>query len=524
MNELMILEDTKTLDNTNYSDKIEMLVSNYNQILEKINIMDEILKNPVSSILSYYQRGSDSLNNSSIFSILQKSNALKALNSEYWQKAFDLTKVKDYMPYSRRKEWDNQLQENNTPDFTIENVRTTIIDLLNSRKKFFAERVDGIFRGLSGSHVTNCPQGFSKRMIFSSDSSKNGFIDDLRTVIAKFMGRDDTFNGASSKMLSFQEKNAPGQWFEVDGGALKVKVYKIGTVHVEVHPDIAWQLNEILSILYPMAIPSQFRKKPKKAIKEHILNEKLISFEALKFFADKKRPPLKTHDWDDGWTYNYNSLYIPEAHKNSALKEIEEVLVLIGGERKQLNQAVWYEFNYNPFNVLTEISIYGAVLDKHTHQYHPTKGELATYCVEKADIQEDDEVLEPSAGQGGLANLLPKERTTCIEIARLNSLILKEKGFNVIREDFLKWSRATALRFDKVVMNPPFSDGRALSHLKEASDLIKDKGRIVAILPASMRGKNVFNENEWDVEWSKDFKNMFDETNVVVTVLTATKK
>ena len=36
------------------------------------------------------------------------------------------------MPYSRRKEWDNQLQKNNTPDFTIENVRTTIMPKIKS--------------------------------------------------------------------------------------------------------------------------------------------------------------------------------------------------------------------------------------------------------------------------------------------------------------------------------------------------------------------------------------------------------
>lgn len=82
-------------------------------------------------------------------------------------KALNMTDVYEYMPNNRRTEWNEQIREMKTPDFEEETVRPTIMELLNSRQQFFAERVDGIFRALSGDHVTNRPEGFGKRMILA---------------------------------------------------------------------------------------------------------------------------------------------------------------------------------------------------------------------------------------------------------------------------------------------------------------------------------------------------------------------
>ncbi|NIF02582.1 DUF4942 domain-containing protein [Pantoea sp. Acro-805] len=91
--------------------------------------------------------------------------ALASLNADFWQQALSLTDVYEYMPNDRRNDWNNQIQEMKAPDFEENAVRATLTELLFSRQKFFSERVDGIFRSLSRSHVTNRPEGFSKRMI-----------------------------------------------------------------------------------------------------------------------------------------------------------------------------------------------------------------------------------------------------------------------------------------------------------------------------------------------------------------------
>jgi hypothetical protein len=134
--------------------------------------------------------------------------AVAALNSAFWSKALGLTDVLDMMPQARRTEWHTTIREQTAPDFEEETVRNTITELPNRRSKFLAERVDGIFRGLSGEHVTNAPEAFGKRMIIANalssygyaESSRTGLINDLRCVIAKFMGRDEPQYWASDKL------------------------------------------------------------------------------------------------------------------------------------------------------------------------------------------------------------------------------------------------------------------------------------------------------------------------------------
>ena len=43
--------------------------------------------------------------------------------------------------------------------------------------------------------------------------------------------------------------------------------HKKGTAHFEIHPDMAWKLNCVLASMHPMAIPAEFRQKPKKQTK-----------------------------------------------------------------------------------------------------------------------------------------------------------------------------------------------------------------------------------------------------------------
>ncbi|MFD2271810.1 methyltransferase [Undibacterium arcticum] len=108
-------------------------------------------------------------------------------------------------------------------------------------------------------------------------------------------------------------------------------------------------------------------------------------------------------------------------------------------------------------------------------------------------------------------------RTRCIEISELHCKILAAKGFDVARADFIDWAAKTADRFDRIVMNPPFSDGRALTHLLAAAELVASGGRIVAVLPASLNGKDVL--PGWCVTWSEVFEGEFAGTSVSVVIL-----
>ena len=134
-------------------------------------------------------------------------------------------------------------------------------------------------------------------------------------------------------------------------------------------------------------------------------------------------------------------------------------------------------------------------------------------------------MLEPSAGVGNIADCFPhKSNALCVEISSLHCKILSEKGFTYQEEDFLTFAKKieNSNKFDRVVMNPPFSDGRALSHLQAAYDCLKEGGRLVAILPASYQSKTLIDQSKSCV-YSEVVKNEFANTSVSVVIVTIDK-
>src|SRR5690606_19604922 len=119
-------------------------------------------------------------------------------------------------------------------------------------------------------------------------------------------------------------------------------------------------------------------------------------------------------------------------------------------------------------DVLAEVCRTGTIPHKKSHQFYPTPPALAQRVVEAAGIGAEHRCLEPNAGTGSLARLMPKDRTCCIEINRVFCSILEAMGHDTIQSDFLVWSRTTNNRFDRIVMNPPYTEGQWLQHVNAA--------------------------------------------------------
>ena len=95
--------------------------------------------------------------------------------------------------------------------------------------------------------------------------------------------------------------------------------------------------------------------------------------------------------------------------------------------------------------------------------------------------------------------------------------VLESKGHNVTQADFLAWSGAPV---DRIVANPPFSEGRWQAHTERAAELVKPGGRLVAILPASAKGKSF---NGLDCQWHGPYDNEFAGTSISVVILQGTR-
>ena len=563
-----LIEDASEFFAPMASDLVDSLVGEHDATRKRLeNMAAAVSSEACRGVLHYFIEGNVRDERYTlpkrVEALFELEGAVAKLNADFWNRALSLTDVLDYMPQKRRDEWFTQIRNPEgkkaqrlqkhqieagqvqkdweiepLPPFEEDTVRATLSSLLHNRAVFFAERVDGIFRSLSKEHVTNCPQGFNKRMILlraissygTVEHSTAGVINDLRCVIAKFMGRDEPKWNDTSGVISIARQDN-GQWLGIDGNALRIRIYNgVGTAHLEVHPDIAWRLNGVLASLYPAAIPAEFRTKPKRAkkIKDFELFDKPLPFAVLSLLADMK--PAWRPNPNEGWRQP-KFLNIPMTrcfdfgnHDKAALAAADKVLTAIGGVRDKEDNREFWRFDYEPGQVLNQILCSGCIPDHKSHQFYPTPQTVAEAAIELADIQPGHVCLEPSAGQGGLADLMPKDSTVVVEISELHCKILEAKGYGdtLSCADFLKWAPTQMACFDRIVMNPPFSEGRWQAHLEHAASLLADGGRLVAILPASARNKDLL--EGFNHEWSQRIENEFAGTTVSVVILTATRQ
>lgn len=548
-------------------DSLTLLAGEYERTKARIiEVHALITQENVSGVMPYffsgnstdqYGNGSSLRHTSSFAEIFNLEGALNDLTASFWSRALALTDLMEQMPQDRRYQWHECLNawrkhdykrganpELDMPEFNLDNLRATIQGLMARRASFLAERVDGIFRALSRSHVTNTPEGFSKRMILSyiyndwgtADHTREGYVHDLRVVIAKFMGRDEPNRATTTQLLNLARTNR-GEWIEADCGSLRIKGHKCGTAHLEVHPEISWRLNGILAYLHPAAIPESNRVRPPRAkasgFKSKTLFDRPISNAASSLLAAME--PYYTLEPSTSFRRDYdrkvypNTLYIARSTAQDvskhAMEEVRMVMESLGGVEcrgGRLANMVYWQFDFSPEEIVKEVAISGQIPDTKSHQFYPTPTALAARLVEWLDIRSTDTCCEPEAGQGGIADLLPKDRTLCMEVSPLHCRILREKGYNVIEGDFLSWNPGT--RFDVIAMNPPFSEGRWQAHLAHAGQLVECGGRLGAILPLSARRQAADLLPGFDLEFSQPVDNAFAGTTISVLMVRAVRR
>lgn len=104
-----------------------------------------------------------------------------------------------------------------------------------------------------------------------------------------------------------------------------------------------------------------------------------------------------------------------------------------------------------------------------------------------ADIQENDVVLEPSAGDGALIDGAFERCVNitgiCVEANHTLVEILEKKGYSPRHGDFLEMGPdEIGVVPDVVIMNPPFEKGADMDHVRHAYDLVGSGGRVVAVM------------------------------------------
>lgn len=174
---------------------------------------------------------------------------------------------------------------------------------------------------------------------------------------------------------------------------------------------------------------------------------------------------------------------------------VNEVLAAIGGAWNRKARA--HTFATSPKDAIELVLATGQVVTHKDLGWFPTPAALAKQLVERADVHRGHSLLEPSAGEGAIASVAASlgARVTCVELHAGRAATLRGAGFETIEGDFLSMdTRSIGAEllpfprlFDRVVMNPPFSPGRAdLLHVEHALRFLARGGRLVAVMAAGV--------------------------------------
>lgn len=198
-----------------------------------------------------------------------------------------------------------------------------------------------------------------------------------------------------------------------------------------------------------------------------------------------------------------NILYLPPKQLERKLYiDVNKVLELLGGKWNRSLKG--HKFDADVEEMLNDAINFGEVIDHQKElQFFPTPSVIAKQMIELAEIKDTDEVLEPSAGNGAIVReILTKTKNVhAVEIANRKELLGLLESY--IQGDFLSLPQLP--RYDRIVMNPPFSKQQDIKHIFHAFGMLKLGGILVGIVSESA----FFRNNKLSVE----FREWLSENN-----------
>jgi protein-L-isoaspartate O-methyltransferase len=129
-------------------------------------------------------------------------------------------------------------------------------------------------------------------------------------------------------------------------------------------------------------------------------------------------------------------------------------------------------------------------------QLFVTPHELAARMVEMADLVPGQRLLEPSAGTGNILRAVREAMGDDVERLAVeinhslcDALRTTETETDIHCRDFFQCGDEIG-KFDRIVMNPPFSDADDIKHIKHALTMLKPGGKLVAICAGGPRQRD----------------------------------
>lgn len=173
--------------------------------------------------------------------------------------------------------------------------------------------------------------------------------------------------------------------------------------------------------------------------------------------------------------------------------KVKKVVESAGGKWER--KAAAHVFEGDAAEAIEPILLTGEIIRPADMGQFDSPPEVVARVIALADIEEGHFVLEPSAGVGNIAKAVIAAGAVvrAVEIDAKRVEKLKAEGIATRCMDFLTLDPdmtmtpgGNPLRFDRVVMNPPFAKQADIDHVTHAMRWLKPGGRLVSVMAAGV--------------------------------------
>lgn len=196
--------------------------------------------------------------------------------------------------------------------------------------------------------------------------------------------------------------------------------------------------------------------------------------------------------WKDvlehGVTITEDRIILNEDLGRTGWTQIKDLCDRVNGTWKKSESA--FIFPFDPRPVIDMIVESGKLPVRNQYAYFPTSemiiSDIAKLVPLDYYIKSAKNICEPSAGTGNMANYISRVMSddanlVCCEIDETNCRVLERLGLNVHQGDFLEYK--TDIKFDLILMNPPFKGSTFIKHIRHAQSMLTYKGILLSIMP-----------------------------------------
>lgn len=177
-----------------------------------------------------------------------------------------------------------------------------------------------------------------------------------------------------------------------------------------------------------------------------------------------------------------NTVFLPvEVLPN--YQELKTAMLKAGGKYKKNS----FVFNSDPSPIIERLTSGQSVNIKKEFQFYPTPSDIAYKLVQLAELNDYEEVLEPSAGQGAIVDAILADNNLAnvsyCELMPEHSEFMLGKAIK-LANDFMELP--TSKKFDKVIANPPFNKSQDVMHIQKMYKHLKTGPNRILISIASV--------------------------------------